>query len=91
MKPLKPLLLIGLIYSFNVGAIPPQYGISSVKPTSSGTCFVAGISTGPWPGSPCEKIYGATPITISISGTPLPSTPDTGVSEAVNLNVYSPQ
>ena len=86
MKPLKPLLLISLIYSFNAGAIPPQYGISNVKPTSSGTCFVAGISTGPWLGSPCEKIYGPTPISISGTG---PSIPDTGVSEAVNLKEYS--
>lgn len=88
MKPLKTLLLISLIYSLNVEAADPQYGISNVKPTSSGTCFVAGKGTGPWLGSPCEKIYGTTPISSSGTGS---TTQGTGASEAVNVKVYSIQ
>ena len=39
----------------------PQFGINDVKPTSAGGCSVRGItSSGPWAGSPCEKLYGPT-------------------------------
>jgi len=43
---------------------PAQFGIRDVRPTSNGKCEVAGLGTNNWAGSPCEKIYGATPISL---------------------------
>ena len=80
------------VFDPNLGEAP-QYGISDVKPTSSGTCQVVGVGTGPWAGSPCEKIYGPTPITTSgSSGSSVSGsgggTPATGTTASKNINLY---
>ena len=49
-------------YQLSISDGLPQFSIKNVKPNGAGGCIVTGVSSGAWAGSPCEKLYGATPL-----------------------------
>jgi hypothetical protein len=51
-----------------IGA-PPELNPIDVTPLAGGKCSIRGITSGAWAGSPCEKLYGKTPISVGTTGT----------------------